>query len=350
MNTIYIMSSIHLTVKENVVINNPEPISQPDQGNDEIEVREIDESNQEEVQREIRRLIEVRMKYNIHNPPKPDHIKWEDYGFEKKAEYKAAKDKHYKDYKTKCETIEKNISNLNSTNTALCFENRKKEDEIKIKNGTFFNSDEKEYLRLKEELRKESRKLTNSKYYEKNKTKILKKQEIKIIKKRLDEAKKQEEVKSQHLDHLIKSTFTIKPLCQCGRLCDVTKFKTLVTHSNIEKHQLFKSIIALIHYKRRNGAKLKTIIDKLNSDYVDYKRVVREKRNGKSVTITNKTDKEVIQLYGDYLNPMDENETHQPRKSYIEKVKYTQYYKDIVLIKRWKVNQRTEKANNKLTN
>ena len=33
------MNSIHLTVKENEVINNPEPISQPEQGNDEIEIR-----------------------------------------------------------------------------------------------------------------------------------------------------------------------------------------------------------------------------------------------------------------------------------------------------------------------
>ena len=58
------MSSIHLTVKENVVINNPEPISQPDQGIDEIDIREINKENQEEVLKEMRRLVEVRMKYN----------------------------------------------------------------------------------------------------------------------------------------------------------------------------------------------------------------------------------------------------------------------------------------------
>ena len=333
MNTIVIMSSIHLTVKENVVISQSDPI-QPDQGN-EIEIRPINEDNHEEVIEECRRLVEVRMKYNIHTPPKPDHIKWEDYGFEKKAEYKAAKDKHYKDYKTKCQTVERNIAHLHNLNTALCYKNKAVEDEIKIKNGTFYNADEKEEL---EQLHKEKaarrREVSNESsrvYYQKNKETVKIKRKIKEHQTALKEIEKKKCKDAEgFLANRIKGV-VIKPLCLCGKTCDLIKFKSLRTHSNIEKHQLFKSIIALIHYKRRNGAKLKTIIDKLNSDYVDYKRVVREKRNGKSYTITNKTDKEIIQLYGDYLNPMDENETHQPRKSYIEKVEYTNSYKNKVM-------------------
>ena len=347
------MSSIHLTVKENVVINNPEPISQPDQGIDEIDIREINKENQEVVLQEMRRLVEVRMKYNIHTPPKPDHIKFEDYGFEKKEEYQEAKNKHYKDYKAKCQNVERNISLLDNINTALCRENKKQEDEMKIKTGTFYTADEQKYLDEEENRRKGARKKYNSTYYEKNKITILENCQIKSIKKKVKEIKELKELTGnggeEHFKHLIKNRFIIKPLCLCGRQCDVTKITTIKKHSNIEKHRLFKSVIALIHYKRKNS-KLKPIIDKINNDYIDYKRVVREKRNGKSITITNKTDKEIIQLYGDYLNPIDENLTHQPRKSYIEKVKYSEHYKDIVLVLSWKVNSKTAKANTNLSN
>ena len=335
------MNSIHLTVKENEVINNPEPISQPEQGNDEIEIREINEENQEEVLKEMRRLIEVRMKYNIHTPPKPDHIKFEDYGFENKAKYTAEKKRWYNDYKTKCQLVENNITRLNGLNTFLCFEKRKKEDEIKIKNGTYYSMDEQEYIEQQKQEAKEAkkRKNNNAKYYEHNKTSILLKHKIKNLDIKIKEI---DELKKTDPNVLTRGANIIKPLCLCGRQCDVTKITTIKKHSNIEKHRLFKSIIALIHYKRRNGAKLKPIIDKLNNDYIDYKRVVREKRNGKSVTITNKTDKEVIQLYGDYLNPIDENETHQPRKSYIEKTKITKRKTELIMVMRFEINKRTK--------
>jgi len=334
------MSSIHLTVKENVVINNPEPISQPEQGIDEIDIREINEENQEEVLKEMRRLIDVRMKYNIHTPPKPDHIKFEDYGFEGKANYTAEKQRWYNDYKTKCQLVENNITKLNGLNTYLCFESKKKEDELKIKNGTFYSMDEQEYIEeQKQEAKKaKNRKKHNANYYEQNKTSILLKHKIKNLTIKVKEI---DELKKTDPNVLTRGANIIKPLCLCGRQCDVTKITTIKKHSNIEKHQLFKSIIALIHYKRKNS-KLKPIIDKINNDYIDFKRVVREKRNGKSVTITNKTDKEVIRLYGDYLNPIDENLTHQPRKSYIEKTKITKRKTELLMVMRFEINTRTK--------
>ena len=53
-----------------------------------------------------------------------------------------------------------------------------------------------------------------------------------------------------------------------------------------------------------------------------------------------KTDKEITELYGDYLKPIDENETHQPRKSYINKKEYTKSYKDAVELMAFKQNKK----------
>jgi len=333
------MSSIHLTVKENVVLS-PVSITQPQQGEREIDIRPIDMEDQQQVIKEIERLVQVRMAWNIHTPPKPEHIKYEDYGFEKRKEYQEAKDKHYKEYKTNCLLVEGNIKMLSGVNTTLCMAAKKKEDEIKIKNGTFFNTDEQEHLaniaKERKDRRKQVTQKASNKYYEKNKEAILTKRKIKIAKDALKEIKAK---KTDEQTVLVRGGKIIKPFCLCGRQCDLIKFQSLRKHSNIDKHLLFKSIIALVHYKRRNQ-KILTVINKINNDLWDYKRVVREMRNGKSVTITNKTDKEITELYGDYLKPIDESKTHQPRKSYINKKEYTKSYKDAVELMAFKQNKK----------
>ena len=77
-------------------------------------------------------------------------------------------------------------------------------------------------------------------------------------------------------------------------------------------------------------------MDKLNSDYIKYKKVIRVTENGKSSTITNKTDKEIIKLYNDIVQPMDENKTHSLREPYIKAVEYTEKYKSNVLFLSYK--------------
>ena len=62
-------------------------------------------------------------------------------------------------------------------------------------------------------------------------------------------------------------------------------------------------------------------------------------RTGKSVTLTNQTEKETIQYYNDLVEPIDENLTHQPRKSYIEKADTkTQKYKRNLSCLQWLVH------------
>ena len=135
----------------------------------------------------------------------------------------------------------------------------------------------------------------------------------------------------------------IKPLCVCGRICDIRTVTSIGEHQsnpNIEKHLLFKSIIKLIHYRRKNK-KLKPIINKLNDDYIIYKKSARRDIDGVSTVMVNKKDKEIIKLYTDYLRPINENETHQPREPYIERVEYTEDYKDAVFILRHEINYLT---------
>ena len=210
---------------------------------------------------------------------------------------------------------------------------KKKQDEEAIKNGTFYNPDELEYLRLvkmKEDIKSQKRIEINEKYYQANKYKLKAKRTLKNIQSNMSCVEK-----TNHNTHLCKTIKIIKPLCLCGRQCDIVN-NQLKKHSNIEKHRLFKCIIRLIHYNRRTQ-KLKPVIIKINNQLKDYKRVVRQKceRTGKSFTLTNKTEKETIIYYTDLVEPIDENITHQPRKSYIEKTDTTtqKYKEDLMLMK-----------------
>lgn len=304
-------------IKENVII------SPPDQGKKEIDIRNIDMKNQKDVINEIERLKCLLMKWNIHADikPRPVHIKIEDY--ETRAEYQQAKDDYYKDYNDTCRDLNDNIKNLQGINTQLCVDEKKIEDEIKIAQGNFYTADEQKIIDEQRQIMKDKRKEYNAKSYDKNKEKNKRKKNLKKI--------KQNKISVVGIDpKMVRKGVAIKPLCQCGRLCNVHDMESMKEHSVIEKHNLFKSVIKLIHYKRKTK-KIKPVIDKINNDYNKFKTVERVEVEGKSITLTNKTDKDIIKLYKDYIRPFDENLTHKPREAYMEKVEYTEEYKDSVL-------------------
>jgi len=300
------------SIIENVII------SPTDQGQ-EIEIRDIDMKNQKEIIKELERLKGLRMKYNIHADPKPQplHIKIEDY--ETRVHYQYAKDIYYKNYMYDCRELNSMIKCLGGINTKLCIDEKKEEDEIKIAEGNFYTADEQKIIDEQRQIIKDKRKEYNAKSYDKNKEKNKRKNNLKKI--------KQNKIAVVGIDpKMVRKGVAIKPLCQCGRLCNIHDMESIKEHSVNEKHLLFKSVIQLIHYKRKTK-KLKRVIDKINNDYIKYKTV--ERVDGK--TITNKTDKNIIKLYKDYLRPFDENITHKQREAYIERVEYTEEYKDSVL-------------------
>ena len=109
------------------------------------------------------------------------------------------------------------------------------------------------------------------KYYANNKEKVKAKKQEKKMNTELAEINV-----TEYNKHLIKKYTIIKPLCLCGSLCHIANEIKFKAHSKLKKHQLFKSIIKLIHYNRRYKS-IKPVVDKINYDYIDYKRVVREK-------------------------------------------------------------------------
>ena len=300
------------------------------EGQRQIKISDIDMSSHKDVIVELDRLKGFLLKWNkLADPkPQPTHIDFDDYGAERRKEYQEAKSQYYKNYMDTCKELEQNIKNLQGINTQLCRDEKKQEDDIKIAEGTFYNADEEEYRREKAEHLKALKKIQNQKYYDKHVVKIKKK---KIIKK-----DKQCEKNNIDIDpKMVRNGKIIKPLCLCGggkgfgALCNISTVKTIEEHSKRDKHLLFKSVIKLIHYRRR-AKKLKPVIDKINRDTVNYKKSERiPKEDGGGTTVC-KTDKEITQLYGDYLRPIDENITHQPREPYINKVEYDDYYKDEV--------------------
>ena len=323
--------SIHKTEKpsHNIIISN----SQGYQPNDEIVIK-IDETNQLVVRAELdrlRKLVFTEQKTNREDYCNDDGS-W--IGGNNKA-YKDAKEKERNRVKILKDQYRKRYDELDNLNTNLCFENKAKKDEQAKQNGTFYNGDELEYIK------KELRQLTQSKYYEKNREKLLLKKKLKYVKATIKQTKEDKKNADKSVQHLFTARGVIKPMCICGRQCDVVK--NLRKHSTLEKHQLFKSIIRMIHYKRRYKS-IKPVIDTINYDYMEAKRVVREKINGKSFTVTNKTDKEIIKEYNKFIDditeddPMDESVTHKPRKSYINKKKYTQDYKNNVELMSYCIN------------
>ena len=299
--------------KENVIISPRLPAKR------EIDIRDIDMKNLNEITEELDRLKNVRMNWNINTQP-TCNINYDDYGTERRAEYRALKDKFYLDYKTTCQEVNENIKNLQAINTDLCFEIKKEEDDIKIKAGTYYTADEQAYLDQEEAERKESKANANAKYYDGNKEILKKKRRRKTLSEKIN-------YKEQGIDmKMVRKGVMIKPLCQCGRLCDIANIKSIEKHSVLKKHVLFKSVIKYIHFKRQNR-KLKKVIKKINDDYIKFKKVERKDEGGVRKTGVTKSDEDVAKLYNDYLRPVDENIIHQPREAYINKVEYTTEYK-----------------------
>ena len=314
------------------------------EGKRQIKIRDIDMSNQKDIIEEIERLKEFLLKYNkLADPkPRPTHIDFDDYGSERRKEYNEAKTQYYKNYMDTCVELENNIKNLQGINTQLCIDEKKEEDAIKIKEGTFYNADEEIYRKEQEQHLKALKKRQNEKYYDKNK-KVLKKRRI---------IKKSKTAEQKHVDidpKMIRNNKLIKPLCVCGggkgfgALCNISNVKTIEEHSNKDRHLLFKSVIKYIHYKRKGNKKLKSVIDRINKEMERYKSIVREKEEGeKSYTKVYMTDKEIIKLHQSIMRPIDENITHQPRISYITKVEYTDDYQDEIRYIRNFINPNTK--------
>ena len=283
---------------------------------------DIDETNTLSVLNEIQMLTTQRNKYNIHDIPPPTHFKRDD--FDDTKAYKVAKDIYRESYKNTYNDINNKIKRLQKLNTELCIETRKEEDAIAFKNGTLYNPDEEHFLKNKAVLRKDS----DARYYFANKEKIKKAALLKKLKKNIEVYKKMK--KEEGLGHLYLTNEVIKPLCLCGKKCDVVNFKSLKKHSNIQKHQLFKSIIRLVHFKRQKQRLIK-IVTTINNELIYFKKVVRVKKDGKTFTVTNKVESEIIKYYNDLVDDFDENKI-QLRPSYIPKVNYTENYKDNVLL------------------
>ena len=288
--------------------------------------REVDETDKESVMAEIERVRKYSTQHygSLHNIPRPNIVRGD---YENTSQYVAAKTSYRENYIREARKLNKEIDRLEDIYTELCRASKQKQDEQAIADGTFYNADEIEYLKIKGDERAAIRQTANSKYYEINKEKLKLKRD----------AKKGVKVKAKAaninplLAHLVKTKEIIKPMCVCGRRCEVVMKGGLMKHATSKvKHQLFKSVIKLIHYNRRNK-KVKSVIDKINLQLEDYKKVVRIKRDDKSFTIINKTDKETIEYYNEQCEPIDENVTHPLRTAYIERVEYTDDYKFIVM-------------------
>ena len=297
----------------------------------------IDENNSNEVLSQLYRLRNERSNYNIHNIPKPSHVKRA--YFPDGLDYQEAKNNYYESYKKQHKTLEDEIQRLSNINTNLCVEQQTSQPSIVMKQQKHIskpetNEEEQTYLEAKQKYQTERRKRNNKKYYRTHEKDLNKKAKVKQLKDvenlKLDE-------KNTFVKHLFKTGKIIKPVCFCGSRCDVIEFKNLITHSNLVKHKLIKSIIGLVKYKRQ-FCRIKPVIKKINRDLKEYKKVVRRmKPNGKSGTVTNKTESETYFLFNAMVGEVDEN-NYIYREPYINKVLYTKKYQDNVFIVR-KMNQ-----------
>lgn len=306
--------------------------------------KNIDENDRNEVLDELDRLRKERLKYNIYDIPRPSHIKRED--FSEVFLYARAKDGYYESYTKQYNILDDEIKRLQGVSSELFYNEVKKQNEkekgkislvqrqIQIQNE-YDNIDNDEYKRI-------SRQETNHKYYQRNKDKLIIKS---MARQYRNNEKKIKSITNEHNKHLINGDTDItRPLCPCGRCCDLVNFKNSIKHSKITKHKLFKSIIHLIYYKRQDK-KIKNVIDKINKELIEFKKNIRIiNHKGESVVVLNKRDKEILQLYNDMAGEIDENK-YIIREPYINKVKYNNQYQDkVLLLKKRRVN--LKKVNN----
>ena len=293
---------------------------------------QVDESDRDSLVAEVARIRVLLDKYNIHEIPSPKHISRCDY--ETRDEYKIAKALYFKTYKSEFNTLNDEMKRNENLITVLCRTKVEEDYKKQLAEGTVIHTpEEAEHIKLKQKLdglEADRRSLANAHYYQKTKNIAFQKREIKALLKTQD-VKKEAEASGVDVTHLTKGTNVIKPLCLCGKRCGVIKFADIKTHSKVKKHQLFKSVIEVIHYKRQFN-NIKKVTTKINNHLADSRRVVRKKRDdGSSFTITKMTEKEIIEYYTDQALPMNEDLVPPLRYSYIEPVKYTDKYKYLIL-------------------
>ena len=293
---------------------------------------QVDESDRDSLVAEVARIRVLLDKYNIHEIPSPKHISRCDY--ETRDEYKIAKALYFKTYKGEFNTLNDEMKRNENLITVLCRTKVEEDYKKQLAEGTVIHTpEEAEHIKLKQKLdglEADRRSLANAHYYQKTKNIAFQKREIKALLKTQD-VKKEAEASGVDVTHLTKGTNVIKPLCLCGKRCGVIKFADIKTHSKVKKHQLFKSVIEVIHYKRQFN-NIKKVTTKINNHLADSRRVVRKKRDdGSSFTITKMTEKEIIEYYTDQALPMNEVLVPPLRTPYIERVNYSDIYKNRIL-------------------
>jgi len=283
---------------------------------------DIDMNCKVAVIKERERIVKIMSGYSYFETPRaPFDMK--DYGYERKAEYIKDKADWRANYIRERDKIYEAARILEQRVTALCREEKKEEDDEAIANGTFYNADE---LAVLDERTKSKRQdqlgAASKKYYHKNKAKVTLRRNIK---------KQQEELAAMENKDvnkkLIKLSGIIKPACLCGGPVNITVFKDVKKHSNLIKHQLFKSIIRLVHYKRKR-LKLINAVNYVNFLLEDGKRTEAVKHDvGQWGSKIKRNNNDTINYFNDMCEPYDESERPIVRKPKQNKKQYTKDYK-----------------------
>jgi len=314
--------------KQNVVIESHQEHS----GSpiDDMLNNDIDMNDKDAVIKERARIVKVMSGYSYFETPRaPFDMK--DYGYERKAEYIKDKADWRANYIHERDKIYEKARFLEQRVTALCREEKKVEDDEAIANGTFYNADELAALDEMNDDKKERRNKqlqeASKKYYDKNKDKIQIKRKVNKLNKELTT------IENKDINQkLVKSNTIIKPQCLCGCDSNVTKLKDIKTHSKLVKHQLFKSIIKLVHYKR-GKRRIFNVTREINKMLADGKRLERfKKEKGGWGTRVERPNKETIIYFNDMCEPYDESTLPTARKSTQDKKEYTRKYKDKKLL------------------
>jgi len=307
--------------KENVVIK---PHHKPATVNPEYEMRDIDMNSKDAVMNERARITKLMGEYQYFTTPRAP-VDAEDYRTENSFDrdgYKKAKEDWREQYVKERQQLAAVARKLDQQNTYLCQESKKKEDEEAIKNGTFYNADELEVLNERQDRRNEQMAEASKKYYHKNKKKITLKRNIKKQQLELATMENKEVNKK-----LVKMSGVVKPLCLCGGPVNITVCKDIKKHSTLIKHQLFKSIIRLVHFKRK-GLKLSNAVKYVNFVLEDAKRVEAVQHDdGSWSTTIRRNNKDNIVYFNDQCVPYDESVAPMVRRPTHNKKDYTADYK-----------------------
>jgi len=310
--------------KENVIITSQHNPKVPT--NKDIYLSDINMESKEAVLNERDRIVNLMGEYNYFQTPRAP-FDFNDYGFERKKQYIKDKEDWRLNYVKERSELSEIARKLEQQITYLCRKQKAIEDKEAIKEGTFYNADELavlgEMVGDKKARRNKQLQRASTKYYDKNKEKIQIKRKLKVLENELTNL----ENKEHHLK-LVKSNTIIKPLCLCGCAVNIIKLKDITAHSNIIKHSLFKSIIKLVHFKRRQR-RIINVVREVNKSLADGRRQERfKKEDGKWGTRLCRTNTDTLNYFNAQCDPYDESVAPKKRKSTQEKKNYTSNYKD----------------------